>query len=63
AEMLDGVDSSRIHARFFDLASNSDREFTPIMENNRTQYVCETYPFQFFAALGDIKSYFRDTSK
>ena len=46
-----------------DLASNSDREFTLIMENNRTQYICEIYSFQFFAALSDIKSYFCDTSK
>ncbi len=57
--MLDRVDTSRIHARLFDLASNFDHEFTLIMENNRTQYVYETYPFQFFAALGNIKSYFR----
>ncbi|CAG8619643.1 8579_t:CDS:1, partial [Funneliformis caledonium] len=63
AEMLDGVDVSQIHARLFDLTSNSDHEFTPIMENNRTQYVCKTYLFRFFTALGDIKSYFCDTSK
>jgi hypothetical protein len=61
--MLDGVDANRIHARLFELASDSDREFTPIMDNNRTQFVCETYPFRFFAALGDVKSYFRGTSK
>ncbi|RIB23654.1 hypothetical protein C2G38_2170550 [Gigaspora rosea] len=61
AEMLDGVDTSRIHTRLFELAPNSDREFTPIIDSNRTQFVCEAYPFRFFAALGDVKSYLHGT--
>ncbi|CAG8823921.1 15253_t:CDS:1, partial [Gigaspora rosea] len=63
AEMLNGVDASRIHARLFDLAPNSDREFTPIIDSNRTQFVCEAYPFRFFVALDDVKSYLHGTSK
>ncbi|CAG8748131.1 19764_t:CDS:2, partial [Gigaspora margarita] len=47
AEMLDGVDASRIQARLFDLAPNSDCEFTLIIDCNRTQFVCEAYPFWF----------------
>ncbi|CAI2193226.1 9345_t:CDS:2, partial [Funneliformis geosporum] len=63
AKMLDEMDTSQIHVRLFDLASNSDCEFTLVMENNRIQFVCEAYLFRFFATLGDIKSYFYNTSK
>jgi hypothetical protein len=33
------------------------------MANDEAQFACEVYLFQFFAALGDIKTIFCDTSK
>ena len=61
--MLDGINAGRIHARLFDQVSDSNREFAPILTNDRVQFACEMYPFQFFAALNDIKTVFCGTSK
>ncbi|CAG8665326.1 15297_t:CDS:2 [Funneliformis caledonium] len=41
AETLNGIDASRIHARLFNRKPDSDREFTPIMVNDKAQFACE----------------------
>ncbi|CAI2179059.1 9204_t:CDS:2 [Funneliformis geosporum] len=57
------MDASQISARLFNIIPNFNHKFILIIANDRIQFACEVYIFQFFATLGDIKTVFNGVSK
>ncbi|CAG8726436.1 16382_t:CDS:2, partial [Racocetra fulgida] len=52
--LLNSINEGKIHARLYNLKSNFDQEFVPIISSNCTQFVCETNVFRFIAHLGSV---------
>ncbi|RIA95991.1 hypothetical protein C1645_859771 [Glomus cerebriforme] len=57
-----GLNEGRIHARLYDLKSDSEHEFILIISQNRTQFIYESSPFRFITHLGSVLEEYHGTS-
>ncbi|CAI2196874.1 11521_t:CDS:2, partial [Funneliformis geosporum] len=61
-DLLTGLNEGKIHARLYDLKSDSACEFTPIINQNCIQFICESSSFHFVAYLGSVSEEYHGAS-
>ncbi|CAI2197083.1 6553_t:CDS:2, partial [Funneliformis geosporum] len=61
-DLLTGLNEGKIHARLYNVKSDSACEFTPIINQNRTQFICEFSSFRFVAHLGSVSEEYHRAS-
>ncbi|RIB17836.1 hypothetical protein C2G38_2186250 [Gigaspora rosea] len=61
-DLLDDSNEGKIHARLYDLKSDSDQEFVLIISSNRAQFVCKSNIFRFIACLGSVLEEYHSNS-